>query len=255
MSIDEVFPNPTVQRVIFQINFPNLFYIENKIGDLQMRIMKEFPESSLLFRRQIVFADMGPDTILDSVVEPDKEMSKKIWQFRSKKKYLLNVLSNSLDITSEYHKTYNLGAGDKFRDIIQFVCDNFLDVTSVSVLNRIGLRYIDECPLPSKDNAAFAEYYNSVFPIERFNLAFADEMDFKTVVKRGDYHLRYIESLKKKDDEYKLILDFDGFAKDVDPKDYLNVTDILHTIISGEYEATIKGPVYEYMRQNKQELK
>jgi len=34
--------------------------MESKIGDFQMKIMKEFPESALLFRRQIVFADIGP---------------------------------------------------------------------------------------------------------------------------------------------------------------------------------------------------
>ena len=31
MAINEVFPNPTVKKVIFQIRFPNLFFIESKI--------------------------------------------------------------------------------------------------------------------------------------------------------------------------------------------------------------------------------
>jgi hypothetical protein len=46
---DEVFPNPTVKTVIFQIRYPNLFYIESRIGDIQVKIMDDFPESSLLF--------------------------------------------------------------------------------------------------------------------------------------------------------------------------------------------------------------
>ena len=48
MSINEIFPKPTVTQVIFQIRFPNLFFIENKIGDLQLKIMKEFPHSKLI---------------------------------------------------------------------------------------------------------------------------------------------------------------------------------------------------------------
>ena len=47
----EIFSNPTVKKVIFQIRFPNLFFIENKIGDFQLKIMGMFPESKLIFRR------------------------------------------------------------------------------------------------------------------------------------------------------------------------------------------------------------
>ena len=253
MTIKEVFPNPTVKQVIFQIRFPNLFYMENKIGDLQLKIMKEFPQSALLYRRQIIFADIGPKVKIEDLQDDsDKEAGKKIWQFKSDKNFQLNVLSDSLDITSQYHKTYNLEGGDKFRDIIKFVLDRFFEVTSIPIINRIGLRYIDECPIRSKDNEAFRSYYNSIFPLDRFNLADANEMDFKTIVKKGDYYLRYIESLQKVGDTYKLILDFDGFAENIASGDYLKVTDNLHTIISEEYERTIKEPVYQYMRQRRE---
>ena len=251
MSIDKVFPNPTVKHAIFQIRFPNLFSMESKIGDLQLKIMKEFPQSALLFRRQILFADMGPEIKFEDIPsDSDKETGKKIWQFKSDKNFKLNILNDSLDITSEYHKTYNLEGGDKFRDIINFVLDHFFEVTSIPIISRIGLRYIDECPIPSKDNSTFRSYYNSSFPLDRFNLADASEMDFKTVVKKGEYHLRYIESLQKINDEYKLILDFDGFAESIAAEDCLTIADDLHTIISEEYKGTIKGPVYEYMQQS-----
>ncbi|MBL7075548.1 TIGR04255 family protein [candidate division KSB1 bacterium] len=254
MSINEVFPNPTVKQVIFQIRFPNLFYMESKIiGDLQLKIMKEFPQSTLLFRRQLLFADIGPEVKLENISgDLEKEAGKKIWQFKSDKNFQLNVLTDTLDITSQYHKTYDLGGADKFRDIIKFVLDSFFEVTSVPIIKRIGLRYIDECPLPSKDNDTFRTYYNSIFPIDRFNLAEAKEMDFKTVIKKGEYYLRYIESLRKIEDEYKLILDFDGFAEHITSEDYLTVTDDLHIIILEAYEKTIKEPVYQYMRQRRE---
>ena len=254
MAIDEVFPNPTVKQVIFQIVFPNLFYIEKMIGDFQLKIMKEFPESTLLHRRQFAWADVGPEVKLTEVESKlEKEPTgQKIWQFKSPKDFLLNVQNNSLDITSSYHKTYNLEGGEKFRDIIKLVLDKFFEVISLPIINRIGLRYIDECPIPSKDNATFISYYGSGFPIKRLNLADATEMDFKTIVKRKGYYLRYVESLQMVKDEYKLILDFDGFAMNVNPKDCLKVTDKLHQLISKEYEKTIKAPVKEYMRKPKE---
>lgn len=249
MVINEVFPNPTVKQVVFEIRFPNLFYIENKIGDFQIKIMEEFPASNLLYRRQLLFADLGPKAQFKPLEE---ETGKKIWEFKSEKRYSLNVTSNSLYIVSEHHKTYNLEGADKFRDAIEFALDNFFEVMTIPLINRVGLRYIDECPLPSKNNETFRSYYNSVFPTDRFDIADANEMFFRTIVKRGDFNLIYMENLQKLKDEYKLILDFDGFALKVKSQDCLNVTDRLHEIISEEYERTIKDPVYEYMRRENQ---
>lgn len=253
MVIKEIFPNPTVKQVVFEIRFPNLFYMENKIGDLQLRIMKEFPQSSLLFQKAFMLVDIGPKTKPEEIVAraSAEERGKKIWNFKSKKNYELNVQTNRLNIISQYHKTYNLGNTDKFRDVIRFVLDHFLAVTAIPIFNRIGLRYIDECPLPAKENDTFKSWYNSVFPIDRFSIADADEMFFRTVAKKGDFYLIYMETLQKRGDEYKLILDFDGFAKDVSSEDCLNVTDELHRVISEEYVRTIKEPVYKYMRQEK----
>lgn len=254
MAINEIFLNPTVKQVIFQIVFPNLFYMEKNIGEFQLKIMDEFPESTLLHRRQFTWADVGPDvklTEIESKLEKEP-IGQKIWQFKSPKNFQLNVMGNSLDITSSYHKTYNLEGGDKFRDIIEPVLGKFLEVVPLTTISRVGLRYVDECPIPSKENSVFISHYDSVFPIDRFNLADANEMDFKTVVKKGNYYLRYVESLRKVQDEYKLILDFDGFAINVNPRDCLMVTDELHQLISDEYEKTIKEPVKEYMRKPKE---
>jgi len=246
MVITEVFPNPTVKQVVFEIKFPNSFYIEDKIGALQYKIMKEFPESNLLYRRQIMFADLGPEGKLKPL---DETMGKKIWEFKAEKKYRLHITSSTLNIFSEYHKTYNLDGADKFKDAIKFVLKNFFEVMAIPILNRVGLRYIDECPLEPKDNETFSSYYDSVFPIERFNIADANEMVFRTVAKRGELNIIYMEELRKVKDQWKLILDFDGFAQKVKPEDCLSVTDKLHEIITEEYERTIKEPVYKYMRR------
>jgi uncharacterized protein (TIGR04255 family) len=250
MAINEIFLNPTVKQVVFQIRYPSLFFMENKIGELQLKIMRVFPESSLAFRRQVFFADVGPDVKVVNVPnEVSNDQAKKIWQFKSPKDFQLNVLMDSLDITSQHHKTYKLEGSDKFRDIIESVLDSFLSVTSIPILNRIGLRYIDECPVPLDSNEEFLKYYNSTFPLKRFSLPTAREMDFKTVVKREDCFIRYVESIRREGQETKLILDFDGFAENIESAQAMAVTDKLHDIILTEYEASIKQPVIDHMRK------
>lgn len=250
MTITEIFPHPTVKMVIFQIRYPNLFYIENKIGDLQLKIMKEFPESSLLYRQRLVLADIGPDVKIEKeATNKPEESAAKIWQFKSPNKYQLNVLSDSLDISSNFHKTYNNPDSNvKFRDTIELALNSFFEVTQVPVIKRIGLRYIDECPIPGKNNKQFKGYYKTTFPLARFKLEDAHEMHFQTVVSRGNNFLRFIEKLIKVNDEYKLILDYDGYCENIDPSDCLNVTDKLHDLIIKEYKQSLRDPVFEYMR-------
>ncbi len=250
MSINEVFPNPTVKQVIFQIRYPSLFYLEKGIGDFQVLILKEFPDSSEIFRQQLIFTDIRAEQrSLELTSDKKPEITQKVWQFKSEKGVVVNVSKDSLSISSTHHKTYRNDAADKFRDQIQFIVDSFMSIIQLPIISRIGLRYIDECPIPEMKNRAFSEWYSTTFPIDRFDLETAIEMDFKCVVQRGELFIRFIESLKIGDDNnHNLILDFDGYKNTVEPTDYLSITDSLHTIIIDEYKKSINDPVYNYMR-------
>jgi uncharacterized protein (TIGR04255 family) len=251
MAINEIFPNPTAKAVVFQVKFPNLFMMESLIGEFQMRIMSKFPESALLLRRGVLFTELGAK---DEVPEKLKEglETKKIWNFRSEDGGVeMNVLTDSLDISSNAHKTYNnAGSPRRFREVIEFAVSNFLAVTHLSLLTRIGLRYVDSFPPPTKDDAAFSSWYKTTFPIGRFSIKDAEQMEFVCVVKRGDYSLRYAESLSTGDDkQLKYTQDYDAFATRVKSADYLPVIDQLHELLIAEFEQSINSPVYEHMRR------
>jgi uncharacterized protein (TIGR04255 family) len=219
MAENEVFVKPTVKEVHFEIRFPNLFYIESKIGDLQVKIMERFPESKLLFQHQFLIADTGADGKLKTPPDLDDSGAvKKIWSFKSGTGVEVVVKSDSLGILSTKHKTYsNATSAEKFRDAIEFVVTNFIAVMAIPVIKRIGLRYIDECPIPNMNNKEFQQWYNTTFPLARFDLSNATEMTFKTTVKKGAYFLRFSEALKEEKGGYILVLDFDGFAEEIKP--------------------------------------
>jgi uncharacterized protein (TIGR04255 family) len=252
MDIDRIYPRPTVKQVIFQITFPNLFYLEGRIGSIQEKIMEEFPKSELLQRKRVFIANVGPELKIDPK-EVEDVPANKIWRFESKNKTVLNITTNSLDLTSEYHKTYRLGDENskKFRYAIEHVVSAFIEIAKLPIINRIGLRYIDYCPLPAKNNATLKEWYNSKFP-DQFEIADAETMAFRTVVKTGNYNLGYVERLQEIEGKDKLILDFDGSATDINASDYLAITDELHDLISKAYQATIKQPVYDYMDEKRE---
>ena len=254
MTTSEVYPNPTVKEVVFEIQFPNLFFLESKIGDFQEKIMKDFSESSLLFEQKIVISNVGEGVNIKDIPElQGGAMARKIWQFVSPEKQCkVTVKTDSISISSEFYKTYdNASHVNKFRDVIKTVVDSFLQVAKIPVFHRIGLRYIDLCPIVEKSNESFSASYKTTFPLDRFNLADAEEMLYRTVVKKGSYKLIFMEALKKLDDtKWQLILDFDGIAESSESKDYLEVADRLHTLISEEYLESIKEPIIEIMRGN-----
>ena len=247
MAITEIYKFPTVKQVIFQVRFPNLFYIESKMGDFQLEIMKEFPHSQLLVRRDFVISGVSEQNPEDE----NLESGHKIWQFSSDKNFKLNVHADSIDITSEHHKTYDIEGVDKFRDAISFVIDAFLKFVKVPVFTRVGLRYVDQCPLPKKTKTSLDKYFNSTFPSHRFDLKETQGFVFNTVTKKGKYFIRYHEELKKNKEKYSLILDFDSFSGSVDSASYLKVTDELHKIVSDEFKNSIKSPFEKYMKTGK----
>jgi len=76
-------------------------------------------------------------------------------------------------------------------------------------------------------------------------------MAFAARARRGKYFLTFREALIEESEEPKLILDFDGYAENIKANDCLVVSDSLHDLISAEYEASIKEPVYRYMRKKR----
>lgn len=249
MAFQSVFQYPTIKQVVFQVRYPTLFYLDNKIGDIQIKLMERFPKSSILTRRQMIVANYSSDVKsidLDNVKNDDE--IQKIWQFKDEHDTTVNILNDSIDISSTSHKTFNNSTSDyKFRDVIKVVIDSFIEIMKVPVFSRMGLRYIDSCPIDSLNNSRIQQLYNSVFPFNRFNLEESEGTAFQTTVKKGAAYLRYAESFIKENDKDILSLDFDGFSLNLKSSEYLEKLDLLHEIVGQEFENSIKDPIIQYM--------
>ena len=238
----EIFPNPLVKSVVFQIRFPNLFYLADRIGDFQVKVMKEFPDSQLLFKRQFRFVSRVEKENVGPPVEESKRDDGEGVQ--------LSVCSDSLSLMSNRHKSYSRG----FRELIESTCKRFFESTNIPILKRVGLRYIDEGPVPAGVNSSFSEWYNTAFSSCRFPVESISEMSCMAVVERGTSKLRYIEALKGTAEQRKIVLDFDAWAEDVEPANLLSITDSLHEVLWTEFTMTVKKPVLDYMRKPKEEV-
>ena len=251
MPINEVFPSPTVTKVIFQVRFPNLFYLESRMGEFQLKVMKEFPKSSMALTRQILIAQgvqIADGAPLQGNALP-AEVGK-VWNFESENGVELHVTSDSMDLSSTLHKTYNNpNHPNRFRDSIKMALDALNAVAPVPVFSRVGLRYIDDCPIPSLDNNAYRQYYNTTLALGRFSLTDAEEMTHVALVRRGNRNIRIREALRVLGDKPQLTLDFDAYTVNVEPANCLAMTDDLHNLVIDEYEQTLREPVFQIMRK------
>src|SRR4030067_3347775 len=223
--MSEIFAYPTIKEVAFEIKFPNLFSIENKIGEFQEKIISRFPDSKLVLQRHLLFGTKGMPANKDSDEELNPAAVTKIWTFLSKEEIEVRVKTTSVNIISKKHKTYNNpNEQQRFKDTIEFVIGNFLSTINVPLVNRIGLRYIDECPLPTSDNETLSRLYNSSFPSSRFSMKDVSESYLFINCVRKNHRLIYQESkVKTLEGKDAIILDFDGFETNVAAKDYLQI--------------------------------
>jgi uncharacterized protein (TIGR04255 family) len=250
MPINEIFPNPLAKQVIFQVRFPNLFFLEGRIGDFQVGVMKEFPESSLVFQRQFLIAHGDTKSLSDAIDGTNSESVNKVWQFRSPEGVELNLTGASLSIASTSHKTYDIGDTGRFRDTIEAVCKTFLDVTKIPLFTRVGLRYINDCPIPKNTTVDFKRYYNTTLPLDRFPLESAVEMQSVFVTKSQSHGLRYCEILAVAE-KTSYALDIDAYADNVQSGHLMTTTDLLHKEVRSAFEKGIKQPVIDLMRVKK----
>lgn len=162
---NEVFKNPTVVEVAYEARFPPLFYINQKIGDFQLEIIDEFPKSSQQVLSSVTF-DADGIALKDETNKPVLN-----WVFESNdEKTKIIVKQNSLIITSKEFKSYDSYPENKFRDVISLAINKFRQHVPIKNFNRIGLRYIDRCPLDELTNEYFAKFYKPVIDISRYGL-------------------------------------------------------------------------------------
>ncbi|WP_371801695.1 TIGR04255 family protein [Candidatus Lokiarchaeum ossiferum] len=249
----KVYKRNTVQQVIFQIRFSNLFLIENKIGDFQQKIMSKFPESKISLRKQLLLADYNSEIKNIQVSDTDGSIIKKIWSFHSdssnESEYNLNILSDSMDISSKVHKSFYPYEGKEgFRDIIQFVMKAFIETIPIPKIKRMGLRYIDKAPIPENPATEFSNWYKTCLPIERFNFESIQYSEVRTQIEINECKLIFQERISEgRDNNPEYYLNFDAFCENIDPNDYIVSLDKLHKTDHQIWDDTFQEPVKKWM--------
>ncbi len=247
LAVGEIFPHPTVQQVIFQIRFPKLFFLQAKIGDLQLALMARFPKSESIVQRALLMAQGSHEKLEELLRDRPTDEDERIWKFEDDRGVIIEVKLDCLTVVSSKHKSYR-HQPDSFRETLEFILAAFLKLAPVPTVARVGFRYVDECPFPTLTNECFLRYFNTCLPIQRFSVQDCSEMVCRSIRLGAQGSIRYVEAIIRKDDKNLLLIDMDAFAEIVPAAEILATTDRLHALVRKEFEATVKQPVIDYMR-------
>jgi uncharacterized protein (TIGR04255 family) len=254
MADNEVFPTPLVKQVVFEVRFPNLFFIEGRIGELQVQVMKDFPQSELVHRRNfmIVAGNAEDSQVQELAKQQSSSSTEKIWQFKAESGIRLEVSTRNLVLVSEKHISFHGDKEKSFRSIVEKTVSEFLKLIQLPAVQRVGLRYVNECPLLDKTTKTFKDCYNSILPVDRFRLENLSRAEGIVVAKDGDMQIQHVEALRfATPNGDVLVLDLDASTENIVSNKVIATTDRLHEMIAVEFRNVIKEPIVEYMRKVK----
>jgi uncharacterized protein (TIGR04255 family) len=178
-----------------------------------------------------------------------------IWQFENEAgKNKIVIRSNRLIITSQEYKSYNNPKVDnRFRDLLTEIVPTFLKIVPIKNFSRIGIRYIDHCPLEELSNEYFKTFYIPVIDIDTYKIEDIMENYVSIRTKRDNYYLLFQCGIRQFEEKYKYYLDYDGYANNIEADNFIGVTDELQKMIKKEYYSNITEEFKQYMRADAHE--
>jgi len=247
---DEIFQSAPLEEVAYEVRFPGLFHIYQAIGEFQLEIMDDFPRPSQF--DQVGFAIENLGSGVPKLSTETSEKPRTCWQFKSESgRTKVRVKVDSLAIISNEYKSYDNPGNIMFKDIIIKIVSKFLEKIPIKKFSRIGLRYIDHCPLDDKTNSYFMKYYIPTFDLNKYRIEDSIKSHFVMVTQRDDYNLVFQSGIDKINEKYKYVMDFDGSALNIDSSKYSSITDDLHKMLRKEFNSCITEEFKQYMRGNK----
>ncbi len=225
--------------VIFRIDYPS-------IADLISTPPKEFQDK--LFSK---FPILEPTKQLGVKIETSgenittTEESKTIWRFKNKTASLIVELdSKFLVIVTKEYKNHT-----SFKESVSEVLKAFFEVYPDTILNRVGLRYINQITLKEKGFYEWGKYIDKNLisiidfvsnkkDIRRALQLFEIQIDSDTRLnmKAGIFNSTYPNELIKKE----FLLDYDCYTTMSTEKDEVGEKlDIFNKIIAGYFENSI----------------
>lgn len=240
-----------ITNVIFRIDFPKILNLteQKPPSKLQEIISEKFPILDESIRSEIKTKIMKNSTF------DIKGTSKKSWNFSNREK-TKKVSIDPEFLIIEYLKYENF---TEFFKTIKFIFENFINLYNIRLINRLGLRYINQIKLEMGnplnwnnliDASLFSVSKNFVKTNYRNNISRSmhflgiNEEEYNLIFQFGMHNSEYPSPMNRKE----FILDYDCMSKEeIDVIEVLNKVEKFNKIIYEWFESSIMNKLREEM--------
>lgn len=247
----KIYKKNFITNVIFRIDFPKILNLteQNPPSKLQEIINEKFPRLEEIKGSQIETKIMKNSTF------DIKGITKISWSFINREK-TINISIDPEFLTIEYLKYENF---TEFFKTIKFIFDNFIDLYNIKLINRLGLRYINQIKLEVGnplnwnnliDASLFSVSENFVKKNYRNNISRSmhflgiNEEEYNLIFQFGMHNSEYPSPINRKE----FILDYDCMSKEeIDVIEVLNKVEKFNKIIYEWFESSIMNKLREEM--------
>ena len=224
--------------VIVRIDFPVILSLTNDTPkEFQEKISKDFPILDPM--QELTFK------ITQNPMETLNSKKRVIWSFKSKSKdKIIELQDNSLAINFKKYEDF-----DDFMSCAEIIPDIFFSIYPEIIVNKFGLRYINQISLKEKGVFDWSQYINekllkNIEFIEDKNkirriinhLEVSPDEDTLLVFKYGIFNNTYPAAVTKKE----FVLDYDCYTRvTFDRNQFNSKVKSYHKLIKNEFEKSI----------------
>jgi uncharacterized protein (TIGR04255 family) len=240
------YPRNFITRVIAQAQFQPILKLKNETPDeFKDAIIEQFPQVEPKESLEIKFS-ISPDRGFPSLSE-----KLPIWEFKNKEQTdTISLSYNAITLSSNKYISLEL-----FFSKVELMYNNFYKIYRPGIINRIGLRFINEIKLKGNpldwDGYINNNLYCSIAPFQHLSISRAMSQlhinldDHKIIFQFGIYNSEYPNNISQRE----FILDYDCSNKEeCEPEGVVNKFRIFYEDIKSLFKLSRGDKLVRYMK-------
>ncbi len=189
-ELKEVFPANPIREVDFEIRFTPRLRIDAEMWRFQEELVQDYP-------------DVGRET---AILPNGTTLNVTVFQ-NPRAARVIKVSSHNMALAFSSYANF-----EEFKDEVQRRTANFCGTFEVSSLTRIGLRYVNEIPLPTQSPESITRYVTPLVEFDRIPLNSVQQFAMQVVASHND-HMILVRTAMLAGPIRTYILDIDAYTE------------------------------------------
>jgi uncharacterized protein (TIGR04255 family) len=193
-ELEEVFPANPIREVDFEIRFAPRLRVQAEMWRFQEDLMSEYPEVGL-----------------ESALLPNgATLNVTVFQNQVKAR-VIKVSPQNMALAFSAYRNF-----EEFKEEVQKRSSSFSGIFDVTSLTRIGLRYVNEIPLPTQQSESMTQWVKPLVEFDRFPLDCLQQFALQMTAKQDD-HMILVRTAMLAGPIRTYILDIDAYTETEKP--------------------------------------